>query len=146
MPLFRPLNFYYYYYHYYKKINSDRKATKYHPLINHLHCSYSTVTFAHLSTRAIGIFGTSSESFLSMLTDLQLDDKTKKNALSKTMNIAVRCTYLYLVSSTLYFLSTKQKLGEPQFTYLLKCDPLGIALTIIVTSFLLLFFLFYFLT
>ena len=75
------------------KINSDRKATKYHPLINHLHSSYSTVTFVNLSMSAIGIFRTSSESFLSMLTDLQLDDKTKKNALLKTMNIAVRCTY-----------------------------------------------------
>ena len=75
------------------KINSDRKATKYRPLINHLHSSYSTVTFVNLSMSATGIFGTSSESFLSMLTDLQLDDKTKKNALLKTMNIAVRCTY-----------------------------------------------------
>ena len=75
------------------KINSDRKATKYRPLINHLHSSYSTVTFVNLSMSAIGIFGTSSESFLSMLTDLQLDDKTKKHALLKTMNIAVRCTY-----------------------------------------------------
>ena len=75
------------------KINSDRKATKYHPLINHLHSSYSTVTLVNLSISAIGILGTSSESFLSMLTDLQLDDKTKKNALLKTMNIAMRCTY-----------------------------------------------------
>ena len=75
------------------KINSDRKATKYLPLINHLHSSYSTVTFVNLFMRAIGIFGTSSESFLSMLTDLQLDDKTKKNALLKAMKIAVRCTY-----------------------------------------------------
>ena len=75
------------------KINSDRKATKYHPLINHLHSSYSTVTFVNLSMSAIGILGTSSESFLSMLTDLQLDGKGKKNALLKTMNIAVRCTY-----------------------------------------------------
>ena len=51
------------------------KATKYHPLINHLHSSYSTVTFVHLSMSAIGIFGRSSESLLSMLTDLQLDGK-----------------------------------------------------------------------
>ena len=76
------------------KINSDRNATKYHPLSNHLHSSYSTVTFANLSMSAIP--GTSSESFLSMLTDLQHDDKAKKNALLKTMNIAVRCTYCIL--------------------------------------------------
>ena len=31
------------------KINSDRKVTKYRPLINHLHSSYSTVTFVNLS-------------------------------------------------------------------------------------------------
>ena len=54
------------------------KATKYHPLINHLHSSYSTVTFVNLSMSATGILGTSSEFFLSMLTDLQLDDKAKK--------------------------------------------------------------------
>ena len=54
------------------KINSDRKATKYCPLINHLHSSYSTVTFVILSMSVIGIFGMSSESFLSMFADLQL--------------------------------------------------------------------------
>ena len=75
------------------KIDSDRKATKYHPLIDHLHSSYLTVTFVNHSMSAIGIFGMSSESFLSMLTDLQLDNKTKKNALLESMNIAVRCTY-----------------------------------------------------
>ena len=64
------------------KINSDRKATKYHPLINHLHSSYSTATFVNLSMSAIGILGTSSQSFLPMLTDLQLDNKAKKNALT----------------------------------------------------------------
>ena len=74
------------------KIKSDRKVTKYHPLINLLHSSYSTVTFGNLSMSAIGILGMSSESFLLMLTDLQLDDKGKKNALLKTMNIALRCT------------------------------------------------------
>ena len=68
-------------------VNSDRKATKYRPLINHLHSSYSTVSIA------IRILGMSSESFLWMLTDLQLDDKAKKIALLKTINITVRCTY-----------------------------------------------------
>ena len=75
------------------KMNSDRKATKYRPLTNHLHSSYWTVIFVNLFKSEIGIIGVSSESFLSMLTDLQLDDKTRKNALLKTMNIAVRCTY-----------------------------------------------------
>ena len=41
----------------------------------------------------LGIFGTSSESFLLMLTDLNFDDNTKHNILLKTINIAVLCTY-----------------------------------------------------
>ena len=63
------------------KINSDRKATKYHPLIANLQRSYSSVHLVNLSMSALGMYGTSSESFLSMLTDLQFDEKTKKNAL-----------------------------------------------------------------
>ena len=82
------------------KIKSDRKATKYHPLNNHLQSSYSIVTIANLSMSALAMFGTSSESFLSMLKELQLDDKTRKNALLKTMNIAVRCTYYIFVDET----------------------------------------------
>ena len=42
---------------------------------------------------AIGILGTSSESFLSMQTYLNFDEKTKKHTLLKLMNIAIRCTY-----------------------------------------------------
>ena len=44
------------------KINSDRKAAKYHPLITNLQRSYSTVKFVNLSMSALGILGTSSES------------------------------------------------------------------------------------
>ena len=75
------------------KINSDRKAAKYLPLIADLQRSYSTVKFVNLSMSALGILGTSSESFLSMLTDLYFDEKTTKHALVKSMNIAIRCTF-----------------------------------------------------
>ena len=75
------------------KINSDGKAAKYHPLIIKLQRSYSTVKFVNLSMSAPGILGTSSESFLSMLTDLNFDEATKKHTLLKSMNIAIRCTY-----------------------------------------------------
>ena len=75
------------------KINNDRKAAKYHPLITNLQRSYSTVKFVNLSMSALGILGTSSESFLSMLTDFNFDEKTKNHALLKSMNIAIRCTY-----------------------------------------------------
>ena len=75
------------------KLNSDRKANKYHPLIGSLQKSYSTVKFVNLSMSALGIFGTSSESLLSMLTDLHFNEKTKQNVILKRMNIAVRCSY-----------------------------------------------------
>ena len=75
------------------KINSDRKAAKYHPLITNLQRSYSTVKLVNLSMSALGILGTSSESFLSMLTDLNFDETTKNHALLTSMNIAIRCTY-----------------------------------------------------
>ena len=63
------------------KLNSDRKANKYHPLIGSLQKPYLTVKFVNLSMSALRIFGTSSESFLSMLTDLHFDEETKQNIL-----------------------------------------------------------------
>ena len=51
------------------QIHSDRKATKYLPLIADLQNSYSTVRFINLSMSALGILGTSSESCPSMVTD-----------------------------------------------------------------------------
>ena len=42
---------------------------------------------------ALGKFGTASESFPSMLTDLNFDDNTKHNTHMKTIDIAIRCTY-----------------------------------------------------
>ena len=75
------------------QINSDRKATKYLPLIADLQNSYSTVKLINLSMSALGILGTSAEFFPSMLRDLNFDDTTKHKILSKTINIAVRCTY-----------------------------------------------------
>ena len=75
------------------QINSDRKATKYLPLIADLQNSYSTVKLINLSMSALGILGTYSESFPSMLKGLNFDDTTKHKILLKTINIAVRCTY-----------------------------------------------------
>ena len=69
--------------------NSDCKATKYLPLITDLQNSYSTVKLINLSMSALGILGTSSESFPSMLRDLNFDDTTKHKILSKTINTAV---------------------------------------------------------
>ena len=74
-------------------LNSDRKANKYHLLIDSLKKSDSTVKFVNLSMSALGILETSSESLLSMLTDLHFGEKTKENVILKTMNIPVRCSY-----------------------------------------------------
>ena len=70
-------------------LNRDREVSKYHPLIASLQKSYSAVKFVDLSLSALGIYGTSAESFLSMLADSQVHEKTKKNALLKSINI--RC-------------------------------------------------------
>ena len=79
------------------KINSDRKVAKYLPLIANLRRSYSTVKFLNLSLSVLVICGTSSESFPSMLTDVNFDDRTTHNIMLKTSNIAVRCTYLHIL-------------------------------------------------
>ena len=47
----------------------------YHPLFGSLQKSYSKVKFSNLSMSALGIFGTSAESLLSMLIDLHFDEK-----------------------------------------------------------------------
>ena len=81
-------------------INSDHKAVKYHPIIGNFQRLYLTEKFVNLSMRALGILGTSSESFLSMLTDLNFDEKTKKHALLKSMNIAIWCLTTFCVEGT----------------------------------------------
>ena len=49
--------------------------------------------FVNLSMRALGIFGTSSDSFLHMLQDLHFDATVQKNIVMKASNIAIRCSY-----------------------------------------------------
>ena len=75
------------------KLNSDCTSNKYHLVIGSLQKSYSTVQFVNFSMSALEIFGTSSESLLSMLTDLHFDEKTKHNVILKARNTTVRCSY-----------------------------------------------------
>ena len=75
------------------KIDSECKAAKYHNLIANLQSSFSTVKFVDLSMSSLGILRTSSESVLSMLTDLNFEEKTRKYTLLKSMIIGIRCTY-----------------------------------------------------
>jgi len=60
------------------EINNESKAAKYKLLIANFQRSYPTVDFINLSTSALGIFGTSSGSFLSMVTDLKSMQKLRK--------------------------------------------------------------------
>ena len=52
------------------EINRDRKQRKYVELIKCLESSYEEISFVILSIGAIGIFGKSCDSFISMLNDL----------------------------------------------------------------------------
>ena len=51
------------------KVNSDRKAAKYNPPLTNLRREYTYINFVNISINALGIFGTSSDSFLQMLND-----------------------------------------------------------------------------
>ena len=59
-------------------INSDRKLAKYRLLFNSLRSNYTSIKFVNLSMSALGIFGTSSDSFLHMLQDLHFDATVQK--------------------------------------------------------------------
>ena len=74
-------------------INNDRKLAKYRPLFNSLRSNYTSIKFVNLSMSALGIFGTSSDSFLHMLQDLHFDATVQKNIVMKASNIAIRCSY-----------------------------------------------------
>ena len=73
--------------------NSDRKAAKYSSLINDLSLSYSKVVFVNLSMGAIGVMGSSCNSLLSLLHELQFDKKITIRIIMKAMNISIRPSY-----------------------------------------------------
>ena len=75
------------------KVNSYRKATKYHPLLTNLRTENTNINFVNISMSALGIFGTSSDTFLQMLKDLNLNQDLTHHIIMKASNIAIRCTY-----------------------------------------------------
>ena len=75
------------------KVNSDRKAAKYHPLRTNLLTEYTNINFVNLSMSALGIFGSSSDSFLQMLSNLNFNQNLQQYIFMKASNIAIRCTY-----------------------------------------------------
>ena len=75
------------------KVNSERKAAKYHPLLTNLRTEYTNINFVNLSMSALGIYGTSSDTFLQMLKDLNFNQNLTHQIIMKASNIAIRCTY-----------------------------------------------------
>ena len=73
--------------------NSVRKANKYTPLLQDLSSSYNKVIFINVSMGALGVMGSSCDSFLSLLQDLSFDKVTQRRIIMKTINIAIRSTY-----------------------------------------------------
>ena len=67
--------------------------------------SYSKVQFFNLSKSAIGAMGSSCNSLLSLLNDLQFDKTIKKRIIMKAMSISIRSSYLifpFLLSAECY--------------------------------------------
>ena len=75
------------------EINSNRKATKYRPLLLDLKPRYREINFVDISMGALGILESSADSLLQMMKELGIDNSTQKVIIKKIMKIAVRCTY-----------------------------------------------------
>ena len=70
-----------------------RKANKYTPLLQDLSSSYNRVIFINVSMGALGVMGSSCDSFLSLLQDLSFGKVTQRRIIMKTINIAIWSTY-----------------------------------------------------
>ena len=75
------------------QVNSTRKANKYNRLIKDLSANYNKVIFINLSMGALGVMGSSCDSFLSLLQDLSFDKLVQKRIIMKTISIAIRTSY-----------------------------------------------------
>ena len=73
--------------------NSNRKATKYKPLLRDLNYRYRSINFVNLSMSALRIFDSSSDSLLTMMDDLGFDNNSRNQVIKKIINLSVRCTY-----------------------------------------------------
>ena len=65
--------------------NSVRKANKYTPLLQNLSSSYNKVIFINVSMGAVGVMGSSCDSFLSLLQDLSFDKVTQRRIIMKQL-------------------------------------------------------------
>ena len=72
------------------QVDSIRKRNKYNRLIKDLSSTYNKVTFINLSMGALGVVGSSCNSFLLLLQDLSFDKLVQKRIIMKTINIVIR--------------------------------------------------------
>ena len=75
------------------KINSDRKLSKYRPLLTSLSTSYQEINFINMSMSALGVLESSCDSLFKLLKSLDLPEMHQKRLVSKTIAIAIRSTY-----------------------------------------------------
>ena len=92
--------------------NSHRKHTKYHDLIRQHEHFFSEVKYINLSVSALGVFDQLSQSFLDMLKDL--------NYIPSTRNYITRKISTCHSSNVLYFLPSKQRLGQSWIAVMLN--------------------------
>ena len=82
------------------EVNSKSKAIKYDPLLQDLRSQYHTINFIYLSISAVGIYETSSDTILTMMKDLGIENSAQKSILKKIMNISVRSTcYIFAIET-----------------------------------------------
>ena len=73
--------------------NSKRKEFKYRPLLRDLGNKYRLVKFVNLSISCLGIFGQSSDSFLRICKEVDIDQCHPNFVISKMSSIIIRTTY-----------------------------------------------------
>ena len=79
------------------EVNSKRKAMKYDPLLQDLYSQHRTIKLINLSMSALGVYDTSSDTILTMMKDLVIENNFRKSILKKIMTTAVRSTYYILL-------------------------------------------------
>ena len=81
-------------------INSQRKKDKYQELLQALNSQFSSVKFLNLSVSCLGIFGRSTDSFIDMCKELEIDKSYLRFIVRKTTNIIIRSTYFIFAAET----------------------------------------------
>ena len=71
----------------------SKRSTKYKAIIKDLNSQFSTVHFVNFSMGALGILGTSSLNFHTMLEETGMDKAVQRDSTMKLINIAIRCSY-----------------------------------------------------